>query len=101
VIASVVGLPSAFIDREDPSDPEPFVPLGQRPGERNGTRRHAPYRCCCPSCVAIFPARAAAALVERASIFLQSERPRCAGCGAMRALVGRLCWKCQRKDPTK
>lgn len=101
MIASVVGLPSAFVDGADDADPEIYTPLASVPG-RHGSARRTPYRCNCASCLAVFPARAALAAVDRAAIFLQSERPRCAGCGAMRALVGRLCWKCQRttKGPT-
>jgi hypothetical protein len=50
----------------------------------------------------VFPERAAAHALEKTMIFNQSERLRCAGCKAMRALADGLCHKCiARQRSTK
>lgn len=94
MIASVVGLATSLIDGYDNGDAETYSPA-INPIHRHGKKgRRAAYRCSCPDCIKRQPARAVGAALERAAVFNQSDRPRCTGCGAMRALVGRLCWKC-------
>ena len=99
MIASVSGLAPSAVDGLDDGREGAYVSLASRPG-RNGTRKRAPYRCPCASCSAQQPARLVQALAERAQIFNQSERPRCAGCGAMRALADGLCHKCLARQPS-